>query len=403
MDSKHLMSTYARKPVAFERGDGVWLYTGDGEDERYLDALSGLAVCGLGHAHPAVTAAIAEQSAKLMHTSNIYAIPLQETLAARLCQVSGLDAAFFCNSGTEAIEAAIKLARLHAHADNPADARIIVTENSFHGRTLAALTATANPAFQSGFEPLVPGFVRVPFDDLDAVQAALEEYPGGSAVLVEPIQCEGGINIPAPGYLSGLRSLCDRYGALLILDEVQTGSARTGKWFCYQHEAVLPDIAVTAKGLANGVPIGVCLARRPVAELFSPGAHGSTFGGNPLACRASLATLNTIEDQDLCARAGELGNYLLSALRTRLSGCGLVREIRGKGLILGIELTQPCRELVDLCQAHKLLINVTAEHTIRLLPPLIMEQDQADQVVEILGGCIERFAESKTPGNGEPS
>ncbi len=403
MDSKHLMSTYARKPVAFERGDGVWLYTGDGEDERYLDALSGLAVCGLGHAHPAVTAAIAEQSAKLMHTSNIYAIPLQEMLAARLCQVSGLDAAFFCNSGAEAIEAAIKLARLHAHADNPADARIIVTENSFHGRTLAALTATANPAFQSGFEPLVPGFVRVPFDDLDAVQAALEEYPVGSAVLVEPIQCEGGINIPAPGYLSGLRSLCDRHGALLILDEVQTGSARTGKWFCYQHEAVLPDIAVTAKGLANGVPIGVCLARRHVAELFSPGAHGSTFGGNPLACRASLATLDTIEDQDLCARAGELGNYLLGALRTRLSGCGLVREIRGKGLILGIELTQPCRELVDLCLEHKLLINVTVEHTIRLLPPLIMEQDQADQMVETLGGCIERFAESKTPGNGEPS
>ncbi len=403
MDSKHLMSTYARKPVAFERGDGVWLYTGDGEDGRYLDALSGLAVCGLGHAHPAVTAAIAEQSAKLMHTSNIYAIPLQEALAARLCRISGLDAAFFCNSGAEAIEAAIKLARLHAHANNPADARIIVTENSFHGRTLAALTATANPAFQSGFEPLVPGFVRVPFDDLDAVQAALEEHPGGSAVLVEPIQCEGGINIPALGYLPGLRTLCDRHGALLILDEVQTGNARTGKWFCCQHDAVLPDIAVTAKGLANGLPIGVCLARQPVAELFSPGAHGSTFGGNPLACRASLATLDTIEDQDLCARAGELGNYLLSALRTRLSGCALVREIRGKGLILGIELTQPCRELVDLCQAHKLLINVTAEHTIRLLPPLIMEQDQADQMVEILGSCIEHFAESTTAGSGEPS
>lgn len=402
MDSKHLMSTYARKPVAFERGDGVWLYTGDGEDERYLDALSGLAVCGLGHAHPAVTAAIAEQSAKLMHTSNIYAIPLQETLAARLCQLSGLGAAFFCNSGAEAIEAAIKLARRHAHANNPADARIIVTENSFHGRTLAALTATANPAFRSGFEPLVPGFVRVPFDDLDAVQAALEEHPGGSAVLVEPIQCEGGINIPAPGYLAGLRSLCDRHDALLILDEVQTGNGRTGKWFCYQHEAVLPDIAVTAKGLANGLPIGVCLARRAVAERFSPGAHGSTFGGNPLACRAALATLDTIEDQGLCTRAGEMGNYLLSALRTRLGGCGLVREIRGKGLILGIELTRPCPELVDLCLEHKLLINVTVEHTIRLLPPLILEQDQADRLVEVLGSCIERFAE-ETSGNGEPS
>lgn len=401
MDSKHLMSTYARKPVAFERGDGAWLYTADGEDERYLDALSGLAVCGLGHAHPAVSAAIAEQSAKLMHTSNIYAIPLQEELAARLCRVSGLDAAFFCNSGAETIEAAIKLARLHARAKSQPDARIIVTENSFHGRTLAALTATGNPAFQSGFEPLVPGFVRVPFDDLGAVQAALEENPGGSAVLVEPIQCEGGINIPAPGYLSGLRTLCDRHGALLILDEVQTGNGRTGKWFCYQHEAVLPDIAVTAKGLANGVPIGACLARKPAAELFSPGAHGSTFGGNPLACRAALATLDTIEDQDLCSRAGELGDYLLDALQARLSDCTSVREIRGKGLILAIELTQPCAPLVDLCLEHKLLINVTAERVIRLLPPLILEQDQADRLVEILADCILHFAESEKPDNGD--
>ena len=401
MDSKYLMNTYARKPVAFERGDGVWLYAADTEDERYLDALSGLAVCGLGHAHPAVSAAIAEQSAKLMHTSNIYAIPLQEELAARLCQVSGLDTAFFCNSGAEAIEAAIKLARRHAHAKSQQDARIIVTENSFHGRTLAALTATGNPAFQSGFEPLVPGFVRVPYDDLEAVQAALEENPGGSAVLVEPIQCEGGINIPAPGYLSGLRALCDRYGALLILDEVQTGNGRTGKWFCYQHEAVLPDIAVMAKGLANGVPIGACLARQPVADLFSPGAHGSTFGGNPLACRAALATLDTIEHQDLCSRAGELGNYLLGALRARLSDCPSVREIRGKGLILAIELTRPCALLVDMCLEQKLLINVTAERVIRLLPPLILEQAQADRLVEVLAGCIQRFAESEKPGDGD--
>lgn len=401
MDSKHLMSTYARKPVAFERGDGVWLYAADAGGERYLDALSGLAVCGLGHAHPAVSAAIAEQSARLMHTSNIYAIPLQEELAGRLCRVSGLDAAFFCNSGAEAIEAAIKLARRHAHAKSQADARIIVTENSFHGRTLAALTATGNPAFQSGFEPLVPGFVRVPYDDLEAVQAALEENPGGSAVLVEPIQCEGGINIPAPGYLTGLRALCDRHGALLILDEVQTGNGRTGKWFCYQHEAVLPDIAVTAKGLANGVPIGACLARQPVADLFSPGAHGSTFGGNPLACRAALATLDTIERQDLCTRAAELGDYLLGALRARLSDCACVREIRGKGLILAVELALPCAPLVDLCLEQKLLINVTAERVIRLLPPLILEQDQADRLADILAGCIRRFAESRKAGDGD--
>ena len=400
MDSKHLMTTYARKPVAFERGEGVWLYSSAGNHDRYLDALSGLAVCGLGHAHPAVTAAIAEQCARLVHTSNLYAIPLQEKLADRLCRLSGLDAAFFCNSGAEANEAAIKLARLHAHAKKKPDAQVIVTENSFHGRTLATLTATGNLAFHAGFEPLLPGFVHVPYDDLGAVQAALEKSPGGAAVLVEPIQCEGGINIPAPGYLAGLRELCDHHDALLILDEVQTGNGRTGKWFCYQHEGVHPDIVVTAKGLGNGVPVGACLARQPVADLFSPGSHGSTFGGNPLACRAALATLDTIENQHLCSRAHELGDYMLSALQKKLSGWPWVKEVRGKGLILGIEMTQPCSTVVDLCLAQKLLVNVTSERIIRLLPPLIMEQDQADTVVDILAGCIQHFGETNEPRNG---
>ncbi len=400
MDSKHLMPTYARKPIAFWRGEGVWLYPGTEDEDRYLDALSGFAVCGLGHAHPAVSAAIAEQSAHLVHTSNLYTIPLQEKLAARLCQLSGMDAAFFCNSGAEANEAAIKLARLHAHDNKAPNAPVIVTENSFHGRTLAALSATGNPAFQTGFDPLVPGFVHVPYDNLEAVQAVLEASPRGGAVLVEPIQCEGGINIPAPGYLAGLRELCDHHGALLILDEVQTGNGRTGEWFCYQHEGVGPDIVVTAKGLGNGVPIGVCLARQQVAGLFSPGSHGSTFGGNPLACRAALATLDTIESQNLCTRARELGDSMLSALREKLSGQSCVKEVRGKGLILGIEMAQPCSTLVDLCLEQKLLVNVTAGCVVRLLPPLIMEQEHADWAISVLADCIGRFAETDKPVNG---
>lgn len=397
------MATYARKPVTFDRGEGVWLYSGKGEDDRYLDALSGLAVCGLGHAHPAVVAAVSEQCARLVHTSNIYGIALQERLAAKLCQLTGLDAAFFCNSGAEANEAAIKLARLFAHHRKERAPEIIVTDNSFHGRTLATLTATGNPAVQAGYEPLVPGFIRVPYDDVGAVEAALSASAAAVAVLVEPIQCEGGINIPAQGYLTELRKLCDRHSALLILDEVQTGNGRTGKWFCFQHEEVLPDVMVTAKGLGNGVPIGVCLATRSVAELFTPGAHGSTFGGNPLACRAALATLETIEAQDLCARAARIGEYMLAALREQLSSLDCVREVRGKGLVIGIELTRPCAEVADLCLEHRLLVNVTAERVIRLLPPLILEQAQADTIVDTVVHCIHSFAQSQGLDPGGPA
>jgi len=402
MGNTHVMATYARKPVTFDRGEGVWLYSGTGEDDRYLDALSGLAVCGLGHAHPAVVAAVSEQCARLVHTSNIYGIALQERLAARLCQLTGLDAAFFCNSGAEANEAAIKLARLFAHHRKVRAPAIIVTDNSFHGRTLATLTATGNPAVQAGYEPLVPGFIRVPYDDVGAVEAALSAS-AAAAVLVEPIQCEGGINIPARGYLAELRKLCDRHSVLLVLDEVQTGNGRTGKWFCFQHEEVLPDVMVTAKGLGNGVPIGVCLATRSVAKLFTPGAHGSTFGGNPLACRAALATLDTIEAQDLCAHAARIGEYMLAALREQLSSLDCVREVRGKGLVIGIELTRPCAGVADLCLEHRLLVNVTAERVIRLLPPLILEQAQADTIVDTVAHCIHSFAQSQDLDPGGPA
>ena len=388
------MATYARKPVSFERGEGVWLYPGKDREDRYLDALSGLAVCGLGHAHPAVTTAVSRQCSLLLHTSNLYGVMLQEKLATRLCSLSGMDTAFFCNSGAEANETAIKLARLYAHSKPVQDPAIVVTENSFHGRTLATLTATGNPAVHAGYEPLVPGFIRVPYGDADAMQAVLTEHPEAVAVLVEPIQCEGGICIPAPGYLAELRRICDQHAALLMLDEVQTGNGRTGKWFCFQHEGILPDVVATAKGLANGVPIGACLARGSATGLFTPGSHGSTFGGNPLACRAALATLDTIEANDLLAHAEALGKYMLASLQERLCDANCVREIRGMGLIIGIELTRPCGQIADLCLEKRLLVNVTAERVIRLLPPLILEKTHADQIVDILVHCILDFAGS---------
>lgn len=390
----HLMDTYARKPIAFVRGEGVWLYTDSKKDGRYLDALSGIAVCGLGHSHPAVTQAITDQAAKLTHTSNLYQIALQEKLGAKLCQLSEMEAAFFCNSGAEANEAAIKLARLYGHNKGMDTPAIIVMKNSFHGRTMATLTATGNRKAHAGFEPLVPGFIRTPYNDVDAVQSILTENSNVAAVLVEPIQGEAGINVPAQRYLSKLRELCDRHEVLLMLDEVQTGNGRTGKWFCFQHEDIRPDVAVTAKGLANGVPIGVCLAKRRVAELFTPGSHGSTFGGNPLACRAALATLETIEAQNLHENAVHLGTWIMENLRTRLSGCKHVREIRGKGLMIGIELTLPCSQMVDICLRHGLLINVTADFVIRLLPPLIIEMEHAEAIVNTIVDSVHEFTAS---------
>lgn len=388
------MNTYARKPISFERGEGVWLYTDSDKDERYLDALSGIAVCGLGHAHPAVAKAVADQATKLVHTSNVYQIALQEKLGAKLCQLSGMDAAFFCNSGAEANEAAIKLARVYGHHKNLKIPAIMVMENSFHGRTMATLTATGNRKAHAGFEPLVPGFIRAPYNDIAAVSSILENNDNVAAILLEPIQGEGGLNIPDSDYLSKLRALCDQHKILMMLDEVQSGNGRTGKWFCFQHENMQPDIVVTAKGLGNGVPIGVCLAKKEIAELFAPGSHGSTFGGNPLACRASLATLETIESENLCENAAQLGKYMLESFREKLSTSEYVREVRGKGLMIGIELTIPCGGLVDLCLESKLLINVTADQVIRLLPPLIIEQAHADTIVEIVVSCVHKFTES---------
>jgi len=383
------MHTYQRLPVTFAHGEGAWLV--DTEGKRYLDVLSGIAVCGLGHAHPAVTTAIREQAGKLLHTSNLYGIAEQEQLGETLCRLSGMHRVFFGNSGAEANEAAIKLARLHGHRrgiDKPA---IVVMENSFHGRTLATLSATGNRKSQAGFEPLVQGFVRVPFDDLDALRAVAANHANVVAVLVEPVQGEGGIRIPGPGYLDGVRAICDDQGWLMMLDEVQSGMGRTGRYFAFQHSEVSPDVMTLAKALGNGVPIGACLARDGAADLFGPGSHGSTFGGNPLACRAALAVCETLESEDLPARAAELGERLLADFRNALDGLAPVREIRGHGLMLGIELDRPCAQLVPTALQAGLLINVTAGNVVRLLPPLTLSDDEASHLVETLSPIIRAF------------
>ena len=387
--SEFLMSTYKRQPVTFERGEGAWLW--DTAGRRYLDALSGIAVCGLGHAHPAVQAALCEQAGRLVHTSNVYGIALQEQLGERLVLLSGMERAFFCNSGAEANEAAIKLARLHGHAKGIAVPKVAVMEGSFHGRTMATLTATGNRKIQAGFEPLVEGFVRLPYGDAAALEALAAGEPDLVAVLVEPIQGEGGINVPPAGYLPELRALCDRHGWLLMLDEIQTGMGRTGTLFACQHDEVLPDVMTLAKGLGNGVPIGACLARGAAAELFGPGSHGSTFGGNPLACSAALAVLDVLTASDLPARAAALGEDLMTLFRERLADAPGVVEVRGKGLMIGIELDRPCGDLVGQALAAGLLVNVTADKVIRLLPPLVLEDEQAQLLVDSLESLIRHF------------
>ena len=383
------MSTYKRLPVVFERGEGVWLW--DDTGKRYLDALSGIAVCGLGHAHPAVREAICEQAGRLIHTSNIYRIAEQERLGDLITAAAGMDRVFFANSGAEANEAAIKLARLHAHRRGIENPAILVAENSFHGRTLATLTATGNRKVQAGFEPLVQGFVRVPYNDVDAIETAAANRKNIVAILVEPIQGEGGINIPADDYLARLRAICDREGWLLICDEIQTGMGRTGRLFGFEHSGIVPDVFTLAKGLGNGVPIGACLARGAAAEVFGPGSHGSTFGGNPLACRAARAVLETIAADDLVANAARQGEGLLAAFRGFLADIAGVVDVRGRGLMIGIELDRPCAELVNLALAEGLLINVTAERVVRLLPPLILQEPEARQLAETLSALILRF------------
>jgi acetylornithine aminotransferase len=366
--------------VAFTRGEGPWLY--DTEGRAYLDALSGIAVCGLGHAHPRVAEAIARQASTLVHTSNLYRVPLQEALAERLCARAGMDRVFFGNSGAEANEAAIKLARLWGHRKGYKAPQIVVMEGAFHGRTLATLTATGNRKVQAGFEPLVAGFVRAPYGDADALATIAENQPEVVAVLVEPIQGEGGIVVPPAGYLEALRAHCDAHGWLLMLDEVQTGAGRTGRLFCYQHTSVLPDVVTVAKGIANGFPIGACLARGEAAEVLGPGTHGSTFGGNPLACAAAAATLDVLEDDALCTRAEALGARMRARFEEALAGENRVVEIRGLGLMIGIELAEPAPDLVARALAAGLLLNVTQERVVRLLPPLVLSDAEADEVVD---------------------
>jgi acetylornithine/N-succinyldiaminopimelate aminotransferase len=389
--SQHLMNTYSRQPVTFVKGEGVWLWDADGK--RYLDALAGVAVNGLGHAHPALAKAICEQASRLIHVSNIYGIAEQSQLADRLAALSGMDRVFFCNSGCEANEAAIKIARLFGHQKEIENPAIVVMDRAFHGRTLATLSATGNRKVQAGFEPLVPGFVRVPFDDLDAVRLVAQHNLNVVAVLVEPVQGEGGINIPhdGAGYLRGLREICDANGWLLMLDEVQSGIGRTGTWFAFQHTGIVPDVMTLAKGLGSGVPIGACLAQGAAAEVFTPGKHGSTFGGNPLACSAALATLQVIEQDKLRENAEAIGGFICDGLREAFGTMAGVVTVRNAGLMIGIELDRPCGELVKQALEAGLLINVTADNVIRLLPPLVMNQNEAQQLVNILAPLVRNF------------
>ncbi len=383
------MPTYGRLPVTFTKGEGAWLW--DINNQRYLDALSGIAVCNLGHAHPAISAALCAQSKALLHTSNLYQIAAQEQLATRLCTLSGMDNVFFSNSGAEANEAAIKIARLYGHSQQIDKPIIVVMEKSFHGRTMGTLSATGNPKVQDGFMPLLDGFIHVPFNDIIALEKVLADNNHIAAIFVEPIQGEGGVNIPTPDYLNKIRQLCNQYQILMMLDEVQTGIARTGTWFAFQHNKIIPDVCTLAKALGNGVPIGACMAKGKASKLLTAGKHGSTFGGNPLACQAALAVLSTIEEKQLCRLSTEKGLFLNQAFLEQLKNNPHLVEIRNKGLMIGIELNQPCTHLVHLALEAGLLINVTGDNTIRLLPPLIINQEQMTLLVDKLCDLINQL------------
>jgi acetylornithine/N-succinyldiaminopimelate aminotransferase len=385
----HLMNTYGRLPVAFTHGNGCRLY--DEQGKSYLDALGGIAVNTLGHNHPRLVQALAAQFGRLIHVSNIYRVAEAEAASDRLAAISRMDEVFFCNSGCEANEAAIKLARMYGHQRGVDQPAIIVMEHAFHGRTLATLSATGNRKVQAGFEPLVAGFVRVPFDDFAAIEQVAAHNPNIVAVLFEPIQGEGGINIAHQDYLRALRRICDDRQWLFMADEVQCGIGRTGVWFAHQHAGILPDVMTLAKGLGSGVPIGACLAAGRASGVFKPGNHGSTFGGNPLACVAALTTLDVIEADGLMARAVTLGDAIRGGLRKALSGNAGIVDIRGDGLMIGIELDRPCGDLVRQALAAGLLINVTADKVVRLLPPLVMSDAEAVELVALLGALIKEF------------
>ena len=384
----HLMNTYARLPVAFVTGKGAQLF--DAHGQAYLDSVSGIAVCNLGHAHPAVAEAICEQSHKLIHTSNLYSIGLQEALADKLIQHSHMDRVFFSNSGAEANEAALKIARKYGNDRGIENGKVIVMENSFHGRTLLTLSATGNEKVQAGFAPLVDSFIRVPFNDLEAIRAHTSN-PQVVAILVEPVQGEGGVFIPADDYLTQIRGICDANDWLMMIDEVQTGVGRTGKWFAHQHANIVPDVMTLAKALGNGFPIGACLAKGKAAEVFAPGNHGTTFGGNPLACATALAVINTLEKSNLIEQAAINGAVIVQRFKEALANIPGVKEVRGKGYMIGIQLDRPCGDLVKMALEKHLLINVTRGDTIRLLPPLIMNDEQTNELVEKLTQLVTNF------------
>ncbi len=385
----HVMNTYARLPVAFVRGQGVWLY--DAADKKYLDALAGIAVNTLGYAHPRLVRALTEQIGRVIHTSNLFQMPLQEEAADRIAAITGLDEVFFCNSGLEANEAALKVARKYGHDRGIAEPAIIVMEKAFHGRSLATLSASGSRKVQAGFEPLVQGFVRVPLNDLDAVRQVAERNKNVVAVFVEPIQGEGGINLARMEYLRGLKEICDRHEWLFMSDEVQCGLGRTGKWFVYQHAGIEPDVVPLAKGLASGVPVGACVVGRRARGVFKPGNHGSTFGGNPLAMCGVVTTLDTMKEEDLLTNAVQVGNAIRDGLAAALKGVAGVTEIRGMGMMIGVELDRPCGDIVKTALERGLVVNVTAENVIRLLPPLVMNADEGRQVVERLAPIVREF------------
>ena len=383
------MKTYAPLPITFTHGEGAWLW--DSKGNKYLDALCGIAVTGLGHAHPAISEAICGQANRLLHTSNLFEIELQKQLAEKLTALAGMDNVFFSNSGAEANEAAIKIARLYGNKKGIKQPTTIVTENSFHGRTLATLSATGNRKVQAGFEPLVAGFSRAPYNDLDAIRAIAKRDNNIVAVMIEPIQGESGINIPDENYLSEIRQICDAQGWLMILDEIQTGVGRSGQWFAFQHYNIKPDIITLAKALGNGVPIGACVAQGEAAQTFQPGNHGTTFGGNPLACRTALAVIDTIEQNNLVERANLLGERIISGFKQKLSELPQVVDIRGKGLLIAIELNASCKELAQQGLDLGIIINVANENRIRLLPPLVLSDDEADMIVDKVSQLVINF------------
>ena len=386
----HLMNSYAPLPVSFERGEGAWLW--DDQGIRYLDAISGLGVCALGHAHPELARVLAEQAATLIHTGNLFRIPWQERLAGKLAEVTGMDRVFFGNSGAEAVECALKITRLMGHEKGLSNPSVVVMEHSFHGRTMAALSATGSRKAQAGFEPLVSGFVRAPFGDAAAVRKIAGHSNEVAAVMVEPIQGEAGIRVPPTGYLSELRSICDEEGWLLIVDEIQSGLCRSGKWYAHQHESISPDILTTAKALANGLPIGACVASGAAAEAMTPGRHGSTFGGNPLVSRAACTVLDIMRDEELAAQAAARGSAILEGFRSRLGADSRVKDIRGRGLMIGLELDQDANHLKLRALEKGILLNVTQDRVIRLLPPLIIDEDQVGLIVDGVCALVEELA-----------